>query len=157
MEVMLNLVGQYVFTADDIAESLVEYCDTSYNITIAPDTKMGFKLTHDTGILEKKSDPIHQKSGFYSIWKDHHCLYTGKSGTSMGTRLGRFVKEVRRMSRSDEKHPAATKYRSMWGEDFSNMTIRLYPLVQQTYLSHDDIEKSLIRMLKPLLNVRGKK
>jgi hypothetical protein len=67
------------------------------------------------------------------------------------------VKEVRRMSRSDEKHPAATKYRSMWGEDFSNMTIRLYPLVQQTYLSHDDIEKSLIRMLKPLLNVRGKK
>ena len=154
---MLNLLGQYVFTADDIAESLVEYCDTSYDITIDPDTKMGFKLTHDSGIFEKKSDPIHQKSGLYSIWKDHHCLYTGKSGSSMGTRLGRFVKEVRRMSRSDERHPAATKYRSMWGEDFSNMTIRLYPLVQQTDLSHDDLEKALIRILKPLLNVRGKK
>ena len=154
---MINLQGQYVLTADDISQSLVELCDASYDLTVDPKTKMGFKLTSDSGILQKKSDTVHQKSGFYSIWKDGNCLYVGRSGTSMGTRLARFVKEVRGMSRSDETHSAASKYRTMWGEDFSGMTIRIYPMTDQSDISSDDIEISMIRVLKPLLNVRGKR
>ena len=61
------------------------------------------------------------------------------------------------MSRSDETHSAATKYRTMWGEDFSGMTIRIYPMTDQSDISSDDIEISMIRVLKPLLNVRGKR
>jgi len=154
---MKNLLGEYVYTPDEIAKSLVESCDTKYSIVIDPSTKMGFNLVVDKGLLKKNSDTVHQRTGLYAIYKDHHCLYTGKSGKSMGTRLGRFVKEVRNMSRSDEKHPAAKKYRSMWGEDFSNMTVSVYPLNEQSGMTLDDVELSLIRILKPLLNVRGKK
>ena len=41
---MKNLLGEYVFTPDEIAKSLVEYCDTKYDIVIDPSTKMGFKI-----------------------------------------------------------------------------------------------------------------
>jgi len=37
------------------------------------------------------------------------------------------------------------------------MTVSVYPLNEQSSMTLDDVELSLIRILKPLLNVRGKK
>ena len=76
---MKNLLGEYVFTPDEIAKSLVESFDTKYSIVIDPSTKMGFNLVVDKGLLKKNSDTVHQRTGLYAIYKDHHCLYTGKS------------------------------------------------------------------------------
>ena len=154
---MINLAGEYIFTSDDIAHSLIDQCDTKYRLEVDPTTKMGFKLLTDKGILEKKSDTIHERTGMYAVWKDHHCLYTGKSDKSMGTRIGRWIKEIQRKSLHNENHPAARKYREMWGEDFSNMTVCVYRIKKQSDIPSKDIEKSLIRVLKPMLNVQGKK
>jgi len=153
---MINLAGEYILTADDIAHSLLQHYDTRYTIKIEDSTKMGFRLISDKGLLEKESDSVHEKSGVYAIFKDHHCLYAGQSGKSMGNRLGRFVKEVRRLSTSKEKHSAGRKYREMWGEDFSDMTVEVYYLKEQVNVKRYDVEQSMIRILKPLLNVRGR-
>ena len=76
---MINLAGEYILTADDIAHSLLEHYDTRYTIKIEDSTKMGFRLISDKGLLEKQSDSVHEKCGVYAIFKDHHCLYAGQS------------------------------------------------------------------------------
>jgi hypothetical protein len=153
---MINLLGEYIISADEIADRLLEANPEHFNIAIKPDTLQGFELYTEDGILKEHEPGRHGEVGMYSIHKDSHCLYVGESGRSIGTRLGRWIKEINQKSRSDENHSAAKKYRSMWGNDLNGMTVRIYSCKEQVGISRGQVEKSLIKKLNPLLNVRGK-
>jgi hypothetical protein len=153
---MINLLGEHIISADEIADRLLDRNSGYFNIAIKPDTMQGFELYTEDGILREHETCHYNDVGMYSIHKASHCLYVGESGRSIGTRLSRWIKEINQKSRPDENHSAAKKYRSMWGNDFNGMTVRIYPCKEQGDISRKQIEQSLIRKLNPLLNVRGK-
>jgi hypothetical protein len=151
-EAMKNLLGNYVVTPDHIAQELIISNVAQHDIFARDATKQGFMLSDDSGILKNQKSSHHGVKGFYAIYKNGVCLYLGKSDVSIGTRLGRFVKEVYGRSRLDEDHPAARRYRAIWGRDLSGVTVRLFPCISQNDITHLEIETNLRRMLKPLLN-----
>lgn len=153
---MINLLGQHYLSADEIADRLLEVNFEHFRIAVRPDTIQGFDLYTDDGVLRERELCHYNEAGMYSIHKQSHCLYVGESGRSIGTRLSRWIKEINQKSRRDENHSAAKKYRSMWGNDLSGMTVRIYPCKEQETTTRDQIELALIRKLNPLLNVRGK-
>lgn len=153
---MINLLGEHIILADEIADRLLAVNTEHFRITITPDTIQGFKLYTEDGILRVHEGSHHNDVGMYSIHKESRCLYVGQSGRSIGTRLSRWIKEINQKSRPDENHSAAKKYRSMWGNDLRGMTVRIYPCKHQGAITRIQIEQSLIRKLNPLLNVKGR-
>jgi hypothetical protein len=153
---MVNLLGQHYISADEIADRLLEVNSEHFRIAIKHDTVQGFELYTEDGLLREHETCHYNDVGMYSIHKESHCLYVGESGRSIGTRLSRWIKEINQKSRPDENHSAAKKYRSMWGNDLSGMTVRIYPCKEQGGISRKQIEQSLIRKLNPLLNVKGR-
>jgi len=153
---MINLVGEHIISADEIADRLLAANPEHFKIAIRPDTIQGFELYTEDGILSEYESNHYMEAGMYSIHKESHCLYVGESGRSIGTRLSRWIKEINQKSRPDENHSAAKKYRSMWGNDLSDMTVRIYSCKEQGAISRKQIEQSLIRKLNPILNVKGK-
>jgi hypothetical protein len=153
---MINVLGEHIISADEIADRLLDTNLEHFNIAIKPDTSQGFELYTEAGILREHEICHYNDVGMYSIHKASQCLYVGESGRSIGTRLSRWIKEINQKSRPDEKHLAAKKYRSMWGNDISGMTVRIYPCKEQGNISRKQIELSLIRKLNPILNVKGK-
>ena len=151
---MRNLLGEFIVTPAAIAEELINSCQNKFQLEVKSNTNQGFVLYTGAGILKDNKNGFHGISGFYSIHKDDICLYVGKSDSSIGRRLSRFVKEVRGKSRFDESHPAGKKYRTMWGDDLSGLTVRVYPCNQQDHISHTEVENNMIRILNPILNRR---
>jgi hypothetical protein len=154
---MVNLLGEHIISADEIADALLATNHVHFTIAITPDTIQGFQLYTEDGLLKERELGHHLDHGMYSIHKNSHCLYVGESGTSIGTRLSRWIKEINQKCRSDENHSAAKKYRAMWGNDLSGMTVRIYSCKEQNGISRRQIERSLIRKLNPLLNVKGRR
>lgn len=147
-----NLFGEYAACANDIAKSLISSSTQEYRLSHVEGTKSGFTLSLDEGVLAEMQCGQHNSKGFYAIWRDGKCLYVGETGRSIGTRLSRFVKEVYKNSRRDENHPAAAKYRTMWGSNLDGVTVTVYPMKPQPNIDYKDVEKYMIMMLKPLLN-----
>ena len=151
---MRNLLGEFIVTPATIAEELISSCQNKFQLEVKSNTAQGFVLYTGAGILKDNKNGFHGISGFYSIHKDDVCLYVGKSDSSIGRRLSRFVKEVRGKSRFDENHPAGKKYRTMWGDDLSGLTVHVYPCNPQDHISHTEVENNMIRILNPILNRR---
>ena len=154
---MRNLCGEYIVTPELIADELIQSCNIDVKLEVKPDTNQGFVLYTGDGILKSAKSCFYGVCGFYSIHNESSCLYVGKSDVSIGMRISRFVKEVQGKSRFDEAHPAAKKYRAMWGSDVSGLSVRVYPCIKQDNIVHTEIEKNLIRMLNPVLNSKGRK
>lgn len=153
---MKNLFGEYIITPELIAEELINSCSEETAIRPVKDTKQGFELYVNEGVAKTNRKGYHSDTGFYSIHRDGLCLYVGKSETSIGMRIARFVKEVNGKSRFDENHPAAKKYKTMWGSDLAGVTVKIYPCDIQSYVEHKQIETHMIRLLNPLLNVKSR-
>ena len=151
---MRNLLGEFIVTPETIAEELIVSCQNEFKLEAKSNTNQGFVLYTGDGILKDAKNGFHGVSGFYSMHKSDICLYVGKSDSSIGRRLSRFVKEVKGKSRFDENHPAAKKYRAMWGDDLSEITVRVYPCNRQDHISHTEVENNMIRLLNPILNRR---
>ena len=149
---MRDLFGKFIVTPATIAEELINSYKDEFEIEARPNTKQGFILYTGNGVLKDDKKGYHNVSGLYSIHKDGKCLYVGKSDSSIGSRISRFVKEVQGKSRFDEKHPAGKKYRSYWGSDLSGVTVRVYPCTRQDLIRHNKIENSMISILNPVLN-----
>ena len=79
--------------------------------------------------------------------KDYY-LYLGET-INIYLRLYRFIKETFGKSRLDENHPAGKKYRQEYGRGHSeNFFIKVLPCE-----NHKEVEKELIRIIKPRYNV----
>lgn len=149
---MINLFGEYVVTESDIARNLIKDPAEVYNVENVDDTKQGFRLVKDQGVLQTTHPGYHTKTGFYSIYRKDTCIYVGYTKKSIGNRISRFLKEVRGKSRFTETHPAANKFITMWGRDVSDVTIKVYPYLKSNTVRFSEIESHMIKQLNPILN-----
>ena len=65
---------------------------------------------------EEYTWPIWSAAGYYTIFNGPVPLYTGFSAHSVGNRVYRFFKELAGLSRHDESHSAAKKFRLNGGK-----------------------------------------
>ena len=151
-----DLLGNVIGIEELIAEDILSSGDNTYWFEGNDATIQGFRL-YTKGIgVKNYSSGYHGVPGYYTIYKKNNdpagndlCLYHGGT-TSIGRRLSRFYKEVKNMSRYDEKHPAGTKYRKTWGKDVSDVYVKVYPCSEKDV--NEDVELAMIRSLRPLLN-----
>jgi hypothetical protein len=149
-----NLFGEYVVEPSDVAEKVLNSCYLHADLSPTSGTKQGLRLTSDQGLLQKTLTKETRRPGIYIIYKDETCLYVGASETSVANRLSRFVKEVQMNSRSDESHSAGEKYRRYYGEDFEGLHVYFYDIEGNSSFDLKRVEKEIIRMYNPVLNVR---
>lgn len=151
-----DLLGNVIGIDSVIADEILSSDAKTYWFEGLPQTVQGFRL-YTKGISHKKySNGYHGVMGYYTIYKANNdptqkdlCLYHGKA-TSIGGRLSRFYKEVKNMSRPDENHPAGKKYRKTWGEDMSDVYVKVYPCGDNSLT--ENVEVEMIMSLRPILN-----
>lgn len=156
---MKNLMGEHIATADVIVDTLLSQKLSCVKVSHNAGTDQGFTLSNGEGLLEEKQKGFHLRPGFYVIYRGHpedsgKAMYVGESESSVGRRIGRFVKEVMNKSRADENHSAAKKWRTFFGSDLSDCYVRIFDEDNQVGATHKEIESELKRRLNPLLNVR---
>ena len=117
-----------------------------YQLSIVEDTMQGFTL-------EPRPPMTLCMPGIYGIYRYNELLYIGSG--KMHSRISRFVKEVRGLSRADEKFSAARKYREMWGSNLEGVEIMFCPYFEAADgYRMGTIETYLIQKLNPLLNTK---
>lgn len=144
-----NLFGEVIFNPSDIAKSLIEENTQVYDLIPMPGTKQGFVLS------SKESDGYPFVTGFYTILLKDTVLYCGYSMSPKNgiyNRISRWVKEVKGSSTLKEKHPAAKKFRYMYGRNLTNLKVKLMPYHSSDKNTIKAIEKSLIAIQNPWLN-----
>lgn len=144
-----NLFGEFIFHPSDIAVGLLKENPELYTLSLVDGTKQGFRLKSEKG------DGYSNITGFYMIYLDSIPLYCGYSMSKEGgiyNRISRWVKEVMGNSTNYEKHPAARKYRNMYGRSLSNLKVQIMPYYDEQLSTVKAIEKSLIVHKNPLLN-----
>lgn len=65
--------------------------------------------------------------GLYALYKDDVCLYVGETFNSIYSRVYRFQKELRGLSRHDENHPGAKKARMDGLESLDGCKVKFIP------------------------------
>jgi hypothetical protein len=145
-----NIFGEYTLTCAEIAQNLLDENTELYQVSHSIGTKQGFYLMNGSTQLSGV-----MKTGFYTLYKNDKPIYVGYSMNEkqgLSNRISRFVKEVLGNSNSKENHSAAKKYRFYYGTDFSDLKLSVmkYPKVHN--ITAKEIEKSLIKKLKPILN-----
>jgi hypothetical protein len=147
-----TLFGDYVFTESDVADKMLEDYGHAYKIEHTENTKQGFKLTRNDGILKEDYKKYYNIPGCYAFYKKNQCVYVGFSNVSIGNRISRFVKELNSKCTFSESHSAAKKYKTIWGSTTDGLTIKIFPYPLSDNYDHKKIETYLIMRLNPLLN-----
>ena len=147
-----NLLGELYYSAEDIAKELLSLQYDKFDLFQNFGTKQGFTLSS----LNSKANPY--CNGFYIIYRDNKPLYIGysMSNSSKGiyNRISRFVKEVFQNSNPSEKHPAANKYRYIYGSTLMDLKVVIIPYANICKKQAEQIENNMIYLVKPLLNVK---
>jgi len=136
-----------VEVADEIEEQWenngIFYIDVNWN------TKGGFKtISERTG----KTVSFHGVPGIYAFYKEGRIVYIGCTTRSIGTRISRYIKEVRFLSGKRESHPGGHKHRLHYKKDnLSNMHM-IFTEDHSSLLNLEKYEKELIRRRRPLFN-----
>jgi hypothetical protein len=146
-----NLVGELVLEPKDVAKFVLESeeFNQKYRLMISRKTKMGFSLHSNFG----KPPRLSEKTGIYAIYRGDDLFYIGATENSIHNRVARFLKEVLGNSTIRENHPAATKFRRMYGEkDLDRIFVSAVRVTTPNYMELGDVEKELIRILNPIAN-----
>ena len=133
---MKNLFGEIVFDEHELANQIIENYDKYSRFVVHPTKgkKTAFKLTPDLMCHNPSDESLIKKQGIYFVYGPNlgdKKFYIGKAdGTStIRTRLGRFIKEVKALSRSDEGHSGANKWRHWYGRNnFEGMMVVPVPV-----------------------------
>ena len=154
-----NLFNEYVQEESDFVNPILSQFKSNGPISfdLSPGTIQGLEMYSENGVAVSHSK-LHM-AGFYAIYKNegifHRCIYIGSTSTSIASRLSRFVKEVNGYSTPDENHPAAKKYRELYGNDLSGVYFVYSNLSFTTKeVTQEDVEYCLIRELKGQFNKR---
>jgi hypothetical protein len=144
----VDLFGDYVIYADDFIPSIVAALNKQQHCFIRPtiNTLKGFT---------KSLNFVLPKEGIYVIYKFGHPIYVGHSKSSIHNRIARFLAGVRGTERLDEKHPAAYKYKHVYGENFDDLSVKIFRMRDASlpkHISLDMIENELISELRPVFN-----
>ena len=148
-----NLDGDLYYTPEAITDTLIDYLNNQDYCAIrhTPGTMGGFESYSTINV---------NQSGFYVIYKNTVAVYSGYSDSSIANRIRRFIKEINGKSGHDEQHCGAKKYKQMFGDDLSGLSIKYIPMtmihqVLPEYMSYQEIENSIICKLKPLFTTVG--
>ena len=142
------LTGKPQLDMDDVALEVQKNAMRigRYQLSVVEDTLQGFTL-------EPRPPMTLCMPGIYGIYRYNELLYIGSG--KMHSRISRFVKEVRGLSRADENFSAARKYREMWGSNLEGVEVMFCPYFEVTDgYPMGTIEVFLIQKLKPLLNTK---
>lgn len=143
----LNIFGELQIDAYDYAEYIVKEFEKSSFIKISPkmETLKGF---------EQDSHISLYVPGFYCIYHEKKPVYVGHSNYTVYNRISRFLSGVRGTEMWGEKHYGAYKFKRLFKDDMSNLSVKLCkkPNTHGTHINDTDIEIALIRILKPFCN-----
>lgn len=122
-----------------------------YRLVLSPNTKMGFSLQSNF----EHAPTLSNVGGVYALYRNDECYYVGGTSRNIHGRVARFIKEVMGRSTDFEDHPAAKKFRKMFGEkDLDKLFVSAVPLNVPDYVKIEDVEKLIMKVLKPIGNER---
>ena len=151
-EYFINVCGEKQMTLESFAESVIEKSMEYGSLYVYP-----IEYT-SSGFTTNSVQPVSLSvAGTYAIFRENELHYIGQTELSIRIRIARFIKEARGLSRYDENHPAAEKWRKLYGKgNLEGMNIMFCPAsdYECDAYSQLQLESELIRILKPKLNVR---
>jgi hypothetical protein len=146
-----NLFGELYLEPIDIANQVTVELERQDGIRFQPDdTKItGFHYWNNGKF------PSNLGSIIYCIYKDYEPIYVGISvnKTGLRARVGRFCCQLMGKTEKTGEHPGAKKYKKLYKDDYSNLTVKYVPVRQDIkYITLEEIEIEVIRILKPICN-----
>lgn len=146
-----NLFNELVLEPVDVAEFILDTKEFNqrYRLIVDLNTKMGFSLHSNF----EKAPTLSDESGIYAIYRNDELFYIGATTKTIHGRIARFIKEVRGLSTLREDHPAAKKFRLLYGEqDLDKIFVSAIRIKPQHYMHISAVENELIELMKPFAN-----
>lgn len=167
---MINLLGEFIQTNEDLARKIVQKGLSVPSIRIDVikfnkiDRSVSIRLYEELDLGEVFIPQVkYDYPGIYSIFEGQpnksNCLYVGTSNSEKNgcsNRIYRFVKEILDCSRDDENHPAAKKAR--FGK-INPMNLYCKILLKKDYPFDDDLinDDIMDEYVAPILNSKFNK